>query len=163
MIRLARLVRLAAAALVGAGLAFAMPAAAREPAQVIVPEDESARAMFDRLGFSEAVIHGDTVYLSGVVAGTAGGASEEEAYDRAFRYIAAMLERAGSGWDEVIDITTFHTDLPAQIDLFTAVKHRYVAAPFPAWTAIDVDRLLPDAALVEIKIVARLSAAREAE
>jgi enamine deaminase RidA (YjgF/YER057c/UK114 family) len=34
------------------------------------------------------------------------------------------------------------------------VKHRYVHAPYPAWTAIDVDRLLPDKGLTEIKIVA---------
>ena len=57
-------------------------------------------------------------------------------------------------------MTTFHTDLPKQIEAFTAVKHRYVRAPFPAWTAIDVDRLLPDRGLVEIKVVARRAPAR---
>ncbi|WP_338245501.1 RidA family protein [Aurantiacibacter hainanensis] len=146
------------ALLLAAALAcIAAPAAAQEAQTVLMPEDESVRAVFERLGFSEAVVHGDTVYLSGVVAGTAGGVSEEEAYVRAFDYIGDVLARAGSSWDDVVDLTTFHTDLPAQIDLFAEVKHRYVPEPFPAWTAIDVDRLLPDAALVEIKIVARLS------
>jgi hypothetical protein len=35
------------------------------------------------------------------------------------------------------------------------VKHRYIRPPFPAWTAIDIDRLVPDGGLVEIKLVAR--------
>ncbi|WP_299328848.1 Rid family hydrolase [Parasphingopyxis sp.] len=143
---------------------LAAPIAAQEPVRTIMPEDEQARAMLERFGFSEAVVHGDTVYLSGVVAGTRGGTlSEEEAYDNAWRYIASILERAGSSLDDILDITTYHTDLPAQIDLFAEVKHRHIIAPFPAWTAIDIDRLLPDSGLVEIKIVARVSDAEPEE
>ncbi|MGF1456223.1 MAG: hypothetical protein ACFB6R_12720 [Alphaproteobacteria bacterium] len=33
---------------------------------------------------------------------------------------------------------------------------RDVEAPFPAWTAIDIDRLYPDGGLVEIKVVAHV-------
>ena len=139
--------------------ALAMPLSAREPANVIMPEDEGVRAIFEQFGFSEAVVHGDTVYLSGVVASSREGVSEEEVYDQTWRYIATVLERSGSSLDDVIEITTFHTDLPAQISLFAEVKHRHIAAPFPAWTAIDVDRLFPDNGLVEIKVVARITPA----
>ena len=52
-------------------------------------------------------------------------------------------------------MTTFHTDLPSQMEGFKKVKHRYIREPFPAWTAIDIDRLMPDTGLVEIKLVAR--------
>ena len=126
--------------------------------QTIMPADPRAREFLERYGFSEAVIDGDHVYLSGVVAGTPhDGGDPKAAYDRAFRMIGDVLKRSGSSWDSVIDMITFHTDLPAQIEGFTEVKNRYVRAPFPAWTAIDVDRLLPDNGLVEIKIVAKRS------
>ena len=137
---------------------IATPAQAqRDPADVLMPEDPRARAAQEEWGYSQAVIHGDTIYLSGIVAGQAPGEADPSAgFDRAFRAIESILKRAGaSGWDDVIDLTTFHTDLPAQFDAFRAVKDKYVKAPFPAWTAIDVDRLVPDGGLVEIKVVAR--------
>lgn len=130
-------------------------AGARQATEVVMPAAPRNRQFFEQYGFSEAVIDGDRVYLSGVVAGAPGGGDPSASYDRAFRMIGDILQRAGSSWDGVLDITTFHTDLPAQIDGFSAVKHNYVRAPFPTWTAIDVDRLLPDDGLVEIKIVAR--------
>ena len=131
------------------------PAGAESHRQTIMPEHPQAREFLERYGFSEAVIDGDRIYLSGIVAGTRPGGDAKTAYDQAFRMIADVLRRSGSSWDSVLEMTTFHTDLPAQIDEFAEVKKRYVRAPFPAWTAIDVDRLLPDNGLVEIKVVAR--------
>lgn len=135
--------------------ATAAPAAVRDPAQVLMPPP-GRDAAHQQWGFAQAVTHGDTVYLSGVVAGMAPGETDPSAgYDRAFRHIADILERAGSSWDDVVEMTTYHTDLPAQLDGFVKVKARYVTAPYPAWTAIDIDRLVPDNGLVEIKVVAR--------
>lgn len=131
------------------------PAAGASSRQAIMPAAPENRLFFEKYGFSEAVIDGDRVYLSGVVAGARPGGDAKAAYDRAFRIIADILRRSGSSWDSVVEMTTYHTDVAAQIDDFAEVKHRYVRAPFPAWTAIDVDRLLPDDGLVEIKVVAR--------
>ena len=131
------------------------PAAGSSNRHAIMPASPENRTFFEKYGFSEAVIDGDRVYLSGVVAGTRPGGDSKAAYDRAFRMIAEVLKRSGSSWDSVIEMTTYHTDVVGQIDDFSEVKHRYVRAPFPAWTAIDVDRLLPDNGLVEIKVVAR--------
>jgi enamine deaminase RidA (YjgF/YER057c/UK114 family) len=39
-----------------------------------------------------------------------------------------------------------------------AVKNRYVKAPFPAWTAVGVSRLIPARGITEIKLVAKLNA-----
>jgi hypothetical protein len=36
-----------------------------------------------------------------------------------------------------------------------AAHKRYVKPPYPAWTAIDVDRLIPERGITEIKIVAK--------
>ena len=82
-------------------------------------------------------------------------ADQEAAYDRAWKILGDVLERSGSSFDGVIELTTFHTDLPSQMDSFVKVKHRYIREPYPAWTAIDIDRLVPDNGLVEIKLVAR--------
>jgi enamine deaminase RidA (YjgF/YER057c/UK114 family) len=133
-------------------------ATARDPANVLMPENPEARAFQEAVGYATAVIAGDTIYLSGVVAGPAAGESDlAPGYERAFAHIAATLARAGASWDDVVDITTFHTDLAAHIDGFAAVKNRHVKAPFPAWTAIGVSRLYEPTAVVEIKVVARVA------
>ena len=134
------------------------PASARSPDNVIVPVGAADRQQQEEWGYADAVIDGDRVWLSGVVASLRPGetlADQEAAYDRAFRGLDDVLRRAGSSFEEVVEITTFHTDLPAQIEAFKRVKHRYILGPFPAWTAIDIDRLVPDRGLVEIKLVAR--------
>lgn len=143
------------AALAVAGLAaapaFAMP---REGTQVLMPEDSRMRAIWEQWGLAEAVVRGETIYLSGVVAGLRAGETDPAvAYDLAFRQIGAILERAGSSWDDVLEMTTYHVDVGG-IQAFIVVKNNYVRAPFPAWTAIDVDRLVPDNGLVEIRVVA---------
>lgn len=142
--------------ILGAGLLPAT-AMARDPATVMMSENPEERVFQEALGYASAAIAGDTIYLSGVVAGPAEGESDlSPGYERAFAHIAATLARAGANWDDVVDITTFHTDLAAHIDGFAAVKNRYVKAPVPAWTAIGVSRLYEPRAVVEIKVVARV-------
>jgi enamine deaminase RidA (YjgF/YER057c/UK114 family) len=157
-----RYARLAAAVVIGL-VAVAPASARRDPAQVLMPANADDRAIHEKWGFSQAVIHGDTVYLSGVVVGLSPGETDPAtAYERAFGSIAAILGRAGSSWDDVLEMTTYHTDLPAQIEGFRTVKDRYVKPPYPAWTAIDVDRLAPEGGLTEIKIVAKVTPSKTA-
>lgn len=142
-----------------------LPPFARLPENVVMPERAENLRIFTEWGFAEAVIDGDRVWLSGVVAGLRPGqtmADAEAAYDRAFKVLGNVLERSGSNFDGVVEMTTFHTDLPSQMDGFVKVKHRYIREPFPAWTAIDIDRLVPDGGLVEIKLVARRKSQRAA-
>ena len=149
---------LLAAAVAQPAATSAEPPFARRPENVVMPAQPGNRRIFTEWGFAEAVIDGDRVWLSGVVAGLRSGqtmADAEAAYDRAFEMLGNVLERSGSSFDGVVEMTTFHTDLPAQMDGFMKVKHRYIREPFPAWTAIDIDRLVPDGGLVEIKLVAR--------
>jgi enamine deaminase RidA (YjgF/YER057c/UK114 family) len=132
-------------------------AGARQDAKVIMSDIPQARKYQDEWGFADAVVTGDTIYLSGVVAGLRPGETDlQVAYDRAFQRIGKILERAGAGWDDVVDITSFHTDLKAQMPAIVAVKNKYVHAPPPAWTAIQVVRLIPDNGITEIKIVAKV-------
>jgi enamine deaminase RidA (YjgF/YER057c/UK114 family) len=140
------------------------PSYVRNKQNVVVPIEERDRQEQAEWGYVDAVIDGDRVWLSGVVASLRPGetiADQETAYDRAFRSLEDVLRRAGSSFDGVVEITTFHTDLPAQIEAFKNVKHRYIRSPFPAWTAIDINRLVPDRGLVEIKLVARRNPAAD--
>lgn len=144
------------AAMTGMAGVLAAPALAGEPTTVLMPEDPRARAFQEEFGYADAVIAGDTIYLSGVVAGPREGDDGlEPAFERAFQRIGATLARAGASWADVVDLTTFHTDLRGSIDALAAVKNRHVKAPFPAWTAIGVSTLYAPTAVVEIKVVAR--------
>lgn len=149
-----------------AALAACLPAAAgaqgRAQSTVIMSDDEGSRRFQEEWGYSDAVVAGDIIYLSGVVVGQREGEALEAAYDRAYRHIGGILRRAGASWDDVVDITSYHTEITAQMPAIVAVHRRYVSAPFPAWTAIDVDRLIPERGITEIKIVARRPAAAAA-
>jgi enamine deaminase RidA (YjgF/YER057c/UK114 family) len=147
---------LAAAALTGC-VAVDVNEVERPAARQSIVTPQSQRA-YDELHFSPAMRAGDYVFVSGVVAGIppgeSGEAAMEQAIDRAFRNTGSVLEAAGADWGDVVEMTTYHTDLPAQFQVFSRVKDRYVGEPYPAWTAIDVDRLLPDTGIVEIRVIA---------
>ena len=131
-------------------------AQARTSETVLLSPDERARRGQEELGYSDAVIAGDLVFLSGVVSWVQPGETGlTAAYERTWRTIAAILERAGSSPADVVEVTTFHTDVTAQIRDYAAVQRRVLGSPPPAWTAIDVDRLLPDDGITEVRVIAR--------
>jgi enamine deaminase RidA (YjgF/YER057c/UK114 family) len=74
--------------------------------------------------------------------------------------IAARLRRVGASWDDVVEISSFHTDLVSQMPAIVAVKRRYVHSPYPAWTAVGVTRLIPGSGITEIRVIARRPAAQ---
>ena len=129
----------------------------RQQSTVLLSENPEERKFQQDWGYADAVITGDTIYLSGVVAGLRPGETDLKlAYERAFARIGAVLKRSGAGWDDVVDITSFHTDLKTQMPAIVAVKKKYMRDPPPAWTAIQVSRLIPDRGITEIKMVAKL-------
>ena len=136
-------------------------AGSRQQATVLLSEDSDSRKNQQDWGYADAVISGDTIYLSGVVAGLRPGETDLKLpYERAFERIGAILKRSGASWDDVVDITSFHTDLTSQMPAIVTVKNKYIVAPPPAWTAIGVSRLIPGNGITEIKMVAKLPAAR---
>jgi hypothetical protein len=58
-------------------------------------------------------------------------------------------------------MTSYHTDVVGQIDAMSAAQKRLLGSPPPAWTAVQVVRLLPDGGIAEIKVVARRSRAHQ--
>ncbi len=149
--------------LTGSLAAALNPAAAgaqgRTEQNVLMSTNAEARADQEQYGYNDAVIAGDLIFLSGIVAGQAPGETNlTPAYERVFRIIGRILERAGANYGDIVDVTSFHTDITTQIAEYSEVQKRFLGSPPPAWTAIDIDRLLPDGGITEVKIVARRSA-----
>lgn len=143
-----------------AALALALSATAAqaaEPKQTLMPENPEARAFQEFAGFSDAVIHGDTIHLSGVVAGPRPGeTSLTPAYERVFARLDAILRRLGATWDDVLVFDSFHKgSVRDQVEALLPVKNRYIKAPFPTWTALGVADLYDPGAVTEIKLTLR--------
>ncbi len=108
--------------------------------------------------YSQAIVSGGLVYTSGQIPiNPATGAIEaftiEEQTRRAIQNLAAVLEAAGSGLENVVKTTCFITDMGA----FSAFNEVY-ASLFPAKptrSCVEVAKL-PKGALVEIEAVAEL-------
>jgi enamine deaminase RidA (YjgF/YER057c/UK114 family) len=132
----------------------------RGRATVLMSDDPATLALQKANGFADAVVTGRDVYLSGAMTTLEEGETDlEKAYTRTFEAIARTLAKAGASWDDVVEITSFHTDLTSQMPAIVAVKSRFVAPPHAAWTAIGVSRLVADAGITEIKVVAKLPSA----
>jgi enamine deaminase RidA (YjgF/YER057c/UK114 family) len=133
------------------------PQGARQQAQVIMPENARQRQTQEQIGWADAVVSNGVVHVSGVPAYLAPGETDsEKAYVRAFEKLGETLKRAGVSWDDVVSITTYHTNPAAQIETFAKVKARYMKSPPPAWSAVGTTALLQPGALVEIAVIAHV-------
>lgn len=124
--------------------------------QVIIPKGH--QETYDTLKYAPAMRVGDMVYLSGVVVTLKDDETATNitpAVERAFDEIEAILNASGGDWSDAVDVTSFYTDLDAHLFPMWDVKEVRVPAPYPAWTAIGVDRLYGgDNAIIEIKVTA---------
>ena len=65
-----------------------------------------------------------------MVAGVRDGETDlRVAYTRAFERMGEVLKNAEVSWDDVVDITSFHTDLTTQMPAIAAVKKNYIKPP----------------------------------
>lgn len=115
-------------------------------------------ALYEKHGYSAAVRSGDLLFVSGQVGSRDDGSPEpdfERQVQRAFDNLKATLEAAGCGLEDVLDVTTFHTDPQAQFETWLKIKNEnFPAAPYPTWTAVGVTWLAGFD--FEIKVVARV-------
>ncbi|HEU4427704.1 MAG TPA: RidA family protein, partial [Myxococcota bacterium] len=104
----------------------------------------SMQAMYDRFHFAPAVRAGDLLLCSGQIGVGADGrapADLEQQFTLAFEAVRTILAEAKLNFSDVVELTTFHVGLLQQIQVFSKVKDRYLAEPYPAWTAIGVSEL----------------------
>jgi enamine deaminase RidA (YjgF/YER057c/UK114 family) len=101
-----------------------------------------------------------TVYVSGQIGRDADMKlveAREAQIVQAFENLKTVLEAAGATLNDVVDVTSFHTDM-RDLPLFMEVRDRYLNThPLPAWTAVGAHMLGGAAGyIVEIKAVAVL-------
>ena len=124
--------------------------------EAIFPVDR--HALYEAHGYSAAVRSDDLLFVSGQVGSRADGSPEPdfEAQVRlAFANLEATLLAAGCEFDDIVDVTSFHTDPEKQFDTIMAVKGEvFKSAPYPNWTALGVNWLAGFD--FEIKVVARI-------
>lgn len=118
----------------------------------------ATQPLYEALHFAQATRVGDTIWISGQVgidtATMQAGAGMGAQARLAFEGIRAVLDAAGATLADVVELTTFHTDLRGDMDAFTKVKDEFLPDRYPSWTAVGVTQLaLPDL-LVEIRAVA---------
>jgi enamine deaminase RidA (YjgF/YER057c/UK114 family) len=117
-------------------------------------------ALYEAHGYSAAIRSGELLFVSGQVGSRPDGTPEPDfarQVELAFDNLRATLEAAGCSFDDIVDVTTFHTDPENQFGTIMAVKKKvFPAPPYPNWTAIGVTWLAGFD--FEIKVIARLPA-----
>jgi enamine deaminase RidA (YjgF/YER057c/UK114 family) len=115
-------------------------------------------ALYDLHQYSAAIRSGDLLFVSGQVGSREDGTPEpvyEDQVRRAFANLKAVLAAAGCGFEDVVDVTTFHTDPQAQFETMMAVRAEEIGdPPYPNWTAVGVTWLAGFD--FEIKVIARI-------
>ncbi|MCJ8053687.1 RidA family protein [Shinella curvata] len=127
--------------------------------EAIFPADR--HALYDDHGYSAAIRSGDLLFVSGQVGSRSDGTPEpdfESQVRLAFRNLKATLAAAGCTFDDIVDVTTFHTDPENQFGAIMTVKQEiFTTRPYPNWTAIGVSWLAGFD--FEIKVIARIPTA----
>lgn len=122
----------------------------------VFPKDR--HALYEAHGYSAAIRSGDLLFVSGQVGSRADGSPEPEfaaQVRQAFANLRAVLAAAGCTLDDIVDVTTFHTDPENQFDTVMTVKNEvFPDAPYPNWTAVGVNWLAGFD--FEIKVIARI-------
>ena len=110
--------------------------------------------------FSDAVIAGKTLYVSGLVAtdqkGSVVGTGDiVEQTRQIFRNLERILGAAGASPSDVAKVTIFMRDV-TQRPLINPVRQEFFGPHRPASTLVEVSRLVRDELLLEIEAVALL-------
>ncbi len=118
-------------------------------------------ALYEAHGYSAAIQSGEQLFISGQVGSRPDGTAEpdfERQVQLAFQNLKATLEAAGCAFDDIVDVTTFHTDPENQLGTIMPVKDQYFTKkPYPTWTAVGVTWLAGFD--FEIKVIARARSA----
>ena len=115
-------------------------------------------ALYEQHGYSAATRSGDLLFVSGQVGSHEDGSPEPDLSEQvrlAFSNLRATLAVAGCGFDDIIDVMTFHTDPENQFETVMSIKKEvFHQAPYPNWTAVGVNWLAGFD--FEVKVTARI-------
>ncbi len=111
--------------------------------------------------FSNCLVVGDTIHISGQHAGSpqgpVGGASMLEQSREAFRRVLALIAAAGGSAGDVVKLNVYLCDMSRRAEL-SAARREFFAEPFPCSTLVGVSALADAGLLVEIDALAVIGA-----
>lgn len=116
------------------------------------------QALYETNRYSAAIRSGDLLFVSGQVGSREDGTPEpvfEKQVQLAFDNLTDVLAAAGCTFENIIDVTSFHTDPEVQFGEIMDAKNRaFPAQPYPNWTAVGVNWLAGFD--FEIKVIVRI-------
>jgi 2-iminobutanoate/2-iminopropanoate deaminase len=118
---------------------------------------ENAPAPFQGAPYSQGIVAGDLVFVSGQLGiDPAGGHVVEggivEQTEQTMKNLAAVLEEAGSSLENAVMVSIFLVDL-GDFQAMNEVYARHLGEPYPARATVQI-AALPSGARVEIAVVA---------
>lgn len=118
---------------------------------------ESAPAPFQGAPYSQGIVAGDLVFVSGQLGidpaqghVVEGGIVEQT--EQTMKNLAAVLEEAGSNLENAVMVSIFLVDL-GDFQAMNEVYARHLSQPYPARATVQI-AALPSGARVEIAVVA---------
>ena len=122
-----------------------------------VVRTDQAPAPFQGAPYSQAIVAGDLVFVSGQLAlrpdhAEIVGETIEEQTEQVFANLRAILEESGSGLDRLVKTTVYLAEL-GDFAGMNSVYSKYVGGEPPARATVEV-AALPSGALVEIEAIA---------
>jgi len=72
-----------------------------------------------------------------------------------FRNIRYILEDAGSGWENIVDVTVFLTSMKEDFAAFNRIYGEYFKDNHPCRTTLEINRL-PTPIAIELKVIATI-------
>jgi 2-iminobutanoate/2-iminopropanoate deaminase len=107
--------------------------------------------------YSQAVVAGNTIYVSGqlpidAATGEFAPGGIKEQLHQIFKNIGYILEEAGYDFSDVVKTTVYLTDMK-DFAVMNEVYAEYYSKPYPARVAYEV-AALPKAALAEVDVIA---------
>ena len=120
---------------------------------------DKAPAPFQGAPYSQGVVHGDLVFVSGQLGIDPGSGDMVEGgigaqTERTMQNVSAVLKAAGSSLANVLQVSIFLVDL-GDFAAMNEIYAKYVGPDFPARATVQIGAL-PSAARVEIAVVAHL-------
>jgi enamine deaminase RidA (YjgF/YER057c/UK114 family) len=109
--------------------------------QIIVPT--GMEFIRDNIGYAPAVLAGNTLYIAGQIGRDDQRqlvVDKEAQFVQVFENMKRVLEAAGAGFDCLVEMTSYHTDM-RDLPLFMQVRDGYLQGVYVAWTAIGAAQL----------------------